>query len=317
MSLSPTKLSFCLSYSVSKFSPFLSIPSSFSSFHLHYHSQSPSLDHDNVHDVVSQFHRMFHMRPVPPIYQFGQILGSLARGKHYSTTISLFKQMEFKDIQINLVILNIVMNCFCHLGQMPFSFSVFAKILKLGYHPDVITLSTLMKGLRLNSEVEKALTFHDKAVAQRFRFDEITYGILINGLCKVRETEAAVKLLRLIEGGLCKSDVVMYSTVIASLFKDKLAKQTYDLIIKMISNNIMPNVFIYSIMMNALCKEGKLKEAKTVLGVMVKAFVKPDIVTFSILMDGYSLLIEVKSAKHIFNVMTQIGVTHKFTVTIS
>ncbi|XP_047165179.1 putative pentatricopeptide repeat-containing protein At1g12700, mitochondrial, partial [Vigna umbellata] len=187
MSLPIPKLRLCLSYSMSKFYPFLPNPSSFSSFHLHYHSQPPSPDHDNVHDVVSQFRRMFHMRPIPPIYAFGQILGSLTRMKHYSTTISLFKQMELNGIKSHLVILNIVINCFCHLGQMPFSFSILAKILKRGYHPSVITLNTLMKGLCLNGEVKKALTFRDKVVAQGFLLNEFSYGTLINGLCKIGE----------------------------------------------------------------------------------------------------------------------------------
>ncbi|KOM54496.1 hypothetical protein LR48_Vigan10g038800 [Vigna angularis] len=87
------------------------------------------------------------MPSVPSIYEFGQILGSLTRMKHYSTSISLFKQMELKGIQSNLVILNILINCFCQLHQMTFPFSVFAKILKLGYHPDIITLNTLRKRL--------------------------------------------------------------------------------------------------------------------------------------------------------------------------
>ncbi|BAU02671.1 hypothetical protein VIGAN_11223000 [Vigna angularis var. angularis] len=84
--------------------------------HLHCHSRPPSPDHDNVHNSVSQFRSMFHMRPLPSIYQFGQILGSLTRMKHYSTTTSLFKQMELKGIQSNLVILNIVIYCFWSLS---------------------------------------------------------------------------------------------------------------------------------------------------------------------------------------------------------
>ncbi|WVZ15032.1 hypothetical protein V8G54_012598 [Vigna mungo] len=242
----------------------------------------PSPDHDNVHEVVSQFLSMFYMRLVPPIYAFGQILGSLTRMKHYSITISLFKQMELKGIQSNLVILNILINCFCHLGQLPFSFSLLAKILKGGYHPNVITLNTLMKGLCLNSEVKKALTFHERVLAQGFRLDEISYGILINGLCKVGETQAAIKLLRIIEGRSWKSNVVMYACIIDSLLKHNLGKEAYNMVIKMMLNNIMPNVYIYNIMIDHLCKEGKIKEAKYVLGVMVRAFVKPDIVTLTI-----------------------------------
>jgi len=88
--------------------------------------------------------------------------------KQYPTAISLFKQMELKGIRNDLVNLNIFINCFWHLSQMALAFSVFSKVLKLGYHPDVVTLTTLIRGLFLNDEVKKALNFHDKVVAQAF-----------------------------------------------------------------------------------------------------------------------------------------------------
>ena len=54
------------------------------------------------------------------------------------------------------------------MGQMDLVFSVLAKILKLGYQPTTITLNTLMKGLYLSGEVEKALNFQDRLVAKGY-----------------------------------------------------------------------------------------------------------------------------------------------------
>ena len=72
--------------------------------------------------------------------------------KHYPTAISLSKQMEAaKGIVPNLVTLSILINCLRHLGQMAFSFSVLGKILKLGYQPNSITLTTLMKGQEITA----------------------------------------------------------------------------------------------------------------------------------------------------------------------
>ena len=71
--------------------------------------------------------------------------------KHYPTVISLSKQMEAKGIVPDLVTLSILINCLRHLGQMAFSFSVLGKILKLGYQPNSITLTTLMKGQEITA----------------------------------------------------------------------------------------------------------------------------------------------------------------------
>lgn len=89
--------------------------------------------------------------------------------------------MELNGIQSDLVTFNILINCYWQLGQNAFSFSALAKILKLGYHPDVFTLSTIMKGFCLKGEVHKALHFHDKVVADGFQLDHVSYGILIKG----------------------------------------------------------------------------------------------------------------------------------------
>ncbi|KAL2577451.1 hypothetical protein AAZV13_16G134500 [Glycine max] len=76
---------------------------------------------------------MLLVRHTSPIIEFNKILGSLVKLKYYLTVISLSKQMDVKGIEQNLVTLSILINCFCHLGQMAFSFSLLGKILKLGY----------------------------------------------------------------------------------------------------------------------------------------------------------------------------------------
>ncbi|XP_022641923.1 pentatricopeptide repeat-containing protein At1g12300, mitochondrial isoform X2 [Vigna radiata var. radiata] len=193
--------------SIAKFPPFLPIHNSL--FCSHSHPQT------SLHDeAVSQFNRLLHQRHVPPIFEFGKILGFLVRVKRYPTAISLIQQMELKGIHNNFVNLSLLINCFCHLNQLPFAFSVFVKILKRGYHPNAITLNTLMRGLCDNGEVKEALNFHDKVVALGFRLNQFTYGILINGLSKIGETEAAIELLRKIQGPSTRPNMFLISAII-------------------------------------------------------------------------------------------------------
>jgi pentatricopeptide repeat protein len=44
----------------------------------------------------------------PSIIQFTKILTSLVKTKHYTTVISLYRQMEFKGITPDLITLNIL-----------------------------------------------------------------------------------------------------------------------------------------------------------------------------------------------------------------
>jgi len=62
--------------------------------------------------------------------------------------------------------------CYCNLGGMTFVF--FAKILIKGYEPNVITLTTLMKGMCLMCQAQKALYSLGHLVAHGFRLDQVS-----------------------------------------------------------------------------------------------------------------------------------------------
>jgi len=49
-----------------------------------------------------------------------------------------------------------------------------------------------MKGLCLNSEVQKAPHLHDKVVSRGFQLNHVSYGILINVLCKMGQARASL-----------------------------------------------------------------------------------------------------------------------------
>jgi pentatricopeptide repeat domain-containing protein 1/leucine-rich PPR motif-containing protein len=134
------------------------------------------------------------MNPTPSTVQFGKILTSLIKMKNYPTAISLSHRLEEFNGRItpDLITFNIMMNCYCHVDHINFSFSILAKIFKLGFHPDTVTFSTLIKGLCLKGHIHKALHFHDQLIAQGFHLNQVSYGILINGLCKLGETRAAM-----------------------------------------------------------------------------------------------------------------------------
>ncbi|KAL4375037.1 hypothetical protein AHAS_Ahas05G0241700 [Arachis hypogaea] len=127
-------------YSLLQIPNFLSFPSSSS---LHSHSTR------QVDEAVHSFTRMLSMRRPPSIIQFTKILGSLAKTNHFSTAISLFQQLQARGIAPDLFTLSIVINCCCGIGRVTLAFSVLAKIFRMDYQPNTVTLTTILKGLLL------------------------------------------------------------------------------------------------------------------------------------------------------------------------
>ncbi|XP_059460258.1 pentatricopeptide repeat-containing protein At1g12300, mitochondrial-like [Corylus avellana] len=113
----------------------------------------------NLDDALGLFDRMLHMHPLPSIVDFTQLLGAIARMKHHSTVVTLIKEMELSGIAPDARTLGVLTNCFCHLNRVDFSFSVLARILKLGFQPDCIILTTLVKGLCFQGKIVEAVKF--------------------------------------------------------------------------------------------------------------------------------------------------------------
>ena len=151
----------------------------------------------NLDHALDLFDKMLHMHPLPSIVDFTQLLGAIARMKHYSVVITLIRNMGSFGITPNVYTLNVLINCYCHLNRVDFGFSVLATILKLGYQPTQSTLNTLLKGLCLQGNVSGAVRLVEEMENKGYQPDVITVGTIVNGLCKIGETSAAIRLLRI------------------------------------------------------------------------------------------------------------------------
>jgi hypothetical protein len=61
----------------------------------------------NYADSISLFNHLLHKNPTPPAIDFGRILGSIVKTKHYNIAVSLAQQMEFRNIKPDLVTCNL------------------------------------------------------------------------------------------------------------------------------------------------------------------------------------------------------------------
>jgi len=131
------------------------------------------------------------------------------------------------------------------------------KFFKTCCDPNVITFTTLIKGICQTGDVQQALSFHYKVVAEGFDVDHYSYRTLINVLCKVGDTRAALQLLRQV----VEPDVVMYTTVIDndSMCKDAFVDDAFDLYSEMVASGISPNVVTYTALIDGFCIVGKLE----------------------------------------------------------
>lgn len=120
--------------------------------------------------------------------------------------------------------------------------------MKLGYDPNVVTLSSLLNGYCRCNRISEAVALVDQMVETGYQPNTITFNLLIHGLFlhnKASEAVALVELDRMVEKG-CQPNLVTYGVVANGLCKRGNIDLALDLLKKMDKVNIEANVVIYS-----------------------------------------------------------------------
>ncbi|GJR84224.1 putative tetratricopeptide-like helical domain-containing protein, partial [Tanacetum coccineum] len=146
-------------------------------------------------DALKLFDEMLHRKPPPCIIEFNKLITPIVKMKHYSTALSLLKQINSIGIPRDIYTLNISINCYSRLKQVNYGFALLATIFKLGHPSDLATYNTLINGLVLADRVFEAVELFKKLIRDKVcEPNQVMYGTVINGLCKVGHTSKALEL---------------------------------------------------------------------------------------------------------------------------
>ncbi|KAK6135965.1 hypothetical protein DH2020_030303 [Rehmannia glutinosa] len=292
-------------------------------------------------DAICLYETMARMRPLPCVEQFNQLLSRVVKLKEDSAAICLFKDICNLGISVDEYTMNIAIDSCCLSNRVNYGFSILGLFFKRGCVPDVVTFSSLLKGLFRENKINEAQELFRKMVREGLcKLNVVTYGIVIDGLCKAGNTAMAIELLRVMEKGSCKPNIQIYSTVIDGLCKDGMIDSALKLFAEMTEKGITPDVVTYNILVcglcnlsrwrevklllkemidckihpdvvtfntiiDALCKEGLVDEAEDVLHLMMERDVVPDVVSYNALIDGYCLQGHMTKARNLFDSMAR------------
>ncbi|XP_074331460.1 uncharacterized protein LOC141668461 isoform X2 [Apium graveolens] len=265
---------------------------------------------DNVDDALLLFRKMLKMRPLPCDFHFNQLLTALVKMKQCEVAFSFFRDMCTLSIPINIFTFNIVINCCCHSDRLDCAFSLLAAIFKRGFVPDVVTYSTLIRGLlSQHKSVEARLLFENLIKFREVQPNVVTFSIMIDGLCKTGHTDMALWLFRFMEKSYCKPNTVTYNTVIDSYCKRGLVDHALTLHSEMMDKRIFPDVWTYNSIIQVLCNLNRWEEVSMLLKQMMEDMkITPSVHTFNILVNAYSKSGKLDDAEHIIQIMSEKGV---------
>ncbi|TXG53686.1 hypothetical protein EZV62_018942 [Acer yangbiense] len=278
---------------------------------IHGKCKSGKIDLD---EALYFFDYMIHMQPTPPISCFSILFNALLKNNHSADVISLQKRLNSAGLVLDLISLNILINCFSNTSRVCDDFVVFGAILRRGFNPSVVTFCSLIKGLCMEGRIMEATRLVKKMVTFGCRPDVVTYGTLIHGLCRTGHTIVALQLHEQMVNGngkvgdICKPNVVWYNSIIDGLCKDGFTDKAKELFSEMKGNGIPVNAVTYNCLIHGLCCVGDWEEAKSLYIEMLNQGVQPTTVTFSVLLDELCKNGKMNEANKLYKLMIRRGV---------
>ncbi|KAK1386151.1 putative pentatricopeptide repeat-containing protein, mitochondrial [Heracleum sosnowskyi] len=264
---------------------------------------------EKLDDALVVFDKMLKMRPLPNVIDFAQLLTALVVMKQYPVAVSLFRDICTLRIPVSIITLSIVINCCCHSNRLDYAFSLFASIFKRGFVPNVVTYTTLIRGLlSQHKSAEARLLFTNLIKLKELQPNVVTYSTMINGLCKTGHIDMALWLFRFMGKSDSPPNTVTYTAIIDSLCKRGLADDALNLHSEMMEKGILPNVWTYSPIFQVLCNFNRWEEVSLLLKQMIEDMkISPNVYTFNILVDAYSKSGKLDDAKEIIEMMNERG----------
>ncbi|GJU90183.1 putative tetratricopeptide-like helical domain-containing protein [Tanacetum coccineum] len=218
--------------------------------------------------------------------------------KHYTTALSLLKQINLIGIPCDIYAMNISINCYCRLKQVNYGFALLLTIFKLGHPPDLATYSALINGLVLADRVFDAVELFKNLIR-----DKLCEGTVINGL--YRMVDDALRLFNeMTEKGI-HANVITYTSLIHGLCNFGRESEAARMLIDMEEKGVPPDARTYTTLVNTFCKQGSVKDAELVVQAMERRGLHPNVVTYNALIDGYCLRGEIDEARKVLDGMVE------------
>ncbi|PKA57809.1 Pentatricopeptide repeat-containing protein [Apostasia shenzhenica] len=150
-----------------------------------------------------------------------------------------------------------------------------------GFHPSVITYSTILKAYCKKSNFPKAYELLDEMTAEGSPPNVVSYTILINSLARSQNIEELLNVVNRMESYGCKPDTRFYNTLINILGKaGRLNDASHIFDVEMRMNGVYPDLSTYNIMISLFCYHNREQDAMCILKDMENSTCKPVIQTY-------------------------------------
>ncbi|XP_059648118.1 pentatricopeptide repeat-containing protein At2g06000 [Cornus florida] len=199
-------------------------------------------------------------------FTFNIVIRALCGAREVDKAFEFFNGMGRFNCLPNLMTYNILINGLCRVGEVDRGRELLREIQSgNGFHPDVVTYTSMISGYSKLGNMEAALNIFDEMINCGTKPNLFTFNVLINGFVKKGDMASALNMHEKMRFLGCIPDVVTFTSLLDGYCRSGQVDQGLKLWDEMNVKNLYPNVYTFAILINALCKENRINEARDLL----------------------------------------------------
>lgn len=228
------------------------------------------------------------------------LIRALAKKRDFRKVIAHYDKLKReKECKFNRIAYNALLDCCVKCGQYDKMSEIFEDMLKEtteqkeiildenDIEPDLITYSTLIKGMCKSGAIHKAIMLYEEMKKKGIELDEVFFNSLLDGFvkcnCSVQETD---KIINDMVNLKIKFSNYTYSILIKLYTKNKMLEKALGVLEEMKRNGIVPGVVVYTCLLQVCIKTKMVNRAIELFKEMRQSKVQPDRTAYNIIVNG-------------------------------
>ncbi|KAG0491137.1 hypothetical protein HPP92_008000 [Vanilla planifolia] len=208
------------------------------------------------------------------------LLDTLCKERKVELAREIFIELK-AHIPVDAYTFNIFVHGWCIVQRIEEALWTTQEMKGYGFHPSVITYSSILKAYCNQSNFCKVYELLDQMVAEGCPPNAVTYTIVIKSLARSHDVEDVLNVVNRMKSSGCSPDTRFYNTLInilgnAGRLDDAL--HIFDGVMEL--NGVCRDLSSYNIMISLFCQHDKEQEAIHVLNEMKGSSCKPVLQTY-------------------------------------
>ena len=227
---------------------------------------------------------------------FTTLIRAYAKGRKFEKVMTVYEKVKSRNsTKLNLIAYNALLDCCVQCEQYEVMEKILFNMIEEGklrtaedaLIPDIITYSTIIKGLCKSEQLDKALKLYREMKEKEMKLDEVVFNSLLDGCVKHKgDIETAMELVADMETyGISRSNYT-YSILIKLYTRMNDIGKTLGVYQEMKHKGIVPGIIVYTCLLQACIKSKDIMKALEIFNEMKRAGVSPDQVAYNTIING-------------------------------